>query len=128
MVLHCAVLGRQTYATFPAICPEQWIQFWRNCGPRDRITFLKCASCVLATVHPNVLTIYSLAPTLGNRLKNTKTSDLIPITLGDLNEAGGYDKIWLLPSIFCLNNNSDNNNNVHLSCSHQRPERSHDTY
>ena len=74
----------------------------------------------------HVCLLLSLAPTLGNRLKNTKTSDLIPITLGDLNEAGGYDKIWLLPSIFCLNNNSDNN--VHLSCSHQRPERSHDTY
>ena len=24
--------------------------------------------------------------------------------------------------------NDDNNNNVHLSCAHQRPERSHDTY
>ena len=23
---------------------------------------------------------------------------------------------------------NNNNNNVHLSCAHQRPERSHDTY
>ena len=27
-----------------------------------------------------------------------------------------------------LNFNSWNNNNAHLSCAHQRPERSHDTY
>ena len=27
-----------------------------------------------------------------------------------------------------LHVNSDNNNNVHLSCAHQRPERSCDTY
>ena len=25
-------------------------------------------------------------------------------------------------------NNNESNNNVHLSCAHQRPERSHDTY
>ena len=81
MVLHCAVLGRQSFAPLPAVCPEQWIQFWRNCGLTDRITFFKCASGVLATVHPNILTIYSLSSTLGNRLKNTKTSDLIPISV-----------------------------------------------
>ena len=29
---------------------------------------------------------------------------------------------------FVMFHSLNNNNNVHLSCAHQRPERSHDTY
>ena len=32
-------------------------------------------------------------------------------------------------SVFrAVNNNNNHHNNVHLTCAHQRPERSHDTY
>ena len=37
------------------------------------------------------------------------------------------DLIYKNATCLCYSLNN-NNNNVHLSCAHQRPERSHDTY
>ena len=38
-----------------------------------------------------------------------------------------YRAVWF-PELFNLPCTVNENNNVHLSCTHQRPEYSHDTY
>ena len=45
-------------------------------------------------------------------------------------QSGSFEAESIANSIIVMRiyNNNHSNNNVHLSCAHQRPERSHDTY